>query len=170
MEGSKQFNKFRDLKKSLPPLSKSNDLFSNYKQEDIRMKMAELIKEMAENGLNPKLIFGKGNVQKQRERYKKRVLEEQRFKCAVCNKVFSCNSSLKHHTTTKICEKPVKRTELEKEYHKQYYEKNKEKILEQKKQDRERQKMKTETSENFINVVYNAALGECGVQYYPEGM
>ena len=113
MEGSKQFNKFRDLKKSLPPLSKSNDLFSNDKQEEIRMKMAELIKEMAENGLNPKLIFGKGNVKKQRERYKKRVIEEQRFKCAVCNKVFSCNSSLKHHITQKICEKKQVRSRVD---------------------------------------------------------
>ena len=153
MKGSKQLNEFRDLKKSLPPLCRSDDpQFSNDKHEEIRMKMGELMKEMADNGLNPKLIFGKGNIKKQRERYKKRVIEEQRFKCAVCNKVFSCNCSLKHHTTNKICEKPVKRTELEKEYHKQYYEKNKEKILEQKKQDRERQKMKTENINQTLNI------------------
>ena len=157
MEGSKQYNEFRELKKSLPPLSKSDDP----KQEEIRMKMGELMKEMADNGLNPKLIFGKGNIKKQRERYKKRVLEEQRFKCAVCNKVFSCNSSLKHHTTKKICEKPVKQVITQKEYaklyratnkekqkqmKKQYYEKNKDKILEKAKEYRERQKIKTETS------------------------
>ena len=96
MEGSKQFNEFRELKKSLPPLSKS-DAFDNQRQESIRMKMGELIKEMADSGLNPKLIFGKGNVKKQRERYKKRVVDEQRFTCSVCNKVFSGGSSMKPH-------------------------------------------------------------------------
>ena len=141
MEGSKQFNEFRELKKSLPPLSKS-DAFDNQRQESIRMKMGELIKEMADSGLNPKLIFGKGNVKKQRERYKKRVIDEQRFKCSVCNKVFSGGSSMKHHTNNKTCEKPVKQTELEKQTKKQYYEKHKEKILERNKQYKQQQKLK----------------------------
>ena len=75
-----------ELKKSLPALCKSND-FDAAKQEEIRMKMGELIKEFSNSGLN-RLIFGKGNVKAQRERYKKRVVDEQRFKCSVCNKVF----------------------------------------------------------------------------------
>ena len=146
MEDSKQLSELRQLKQSLPSLRTQtickSDEFDNQQQEAIRMKMGELIKEMADRGLNPKLIFGKGNVKKQRERYKKRVVDEQRFKCSVCNKVFSGGSSMKHHTSNKICEKPVQQTEYEKQMKKQYYENNKDRIKEQKKQYREQQKLK----------------------------
>ena len=142
-EHSEQLSEFRGLKQSLPSSSvtpqticKSND-FDNAKQEEIRMKMGELIKEMADSGLNPRLIFGKGNVKAQRERYKKRVVEEQRFKCDICSKIFSCKSNLKHHTINKVCEKP---TLTKKEYDKLYREKNKDKRNEQNKKYREQQK------------------------------
>jgi hypothetical protein len=78
------------------------------KKTALRMKMGELAKEMAENGLNPRVIYGKGDVKAQRERYKKRVIEEKRFQCPTCQKVFTNNSGLKHHIANKICEKNKK--------------------------------------------------------------
>lgn len=77
--------------------------------EEIRLKMGILVKEMADNyGIKPRLIFGKGNVKAQRARYKKRVMEEQRFQCGKCSQLYSSSTSLKHHVDNKICEKKQK--------------------------------------------------------------
>jgi hypothetical protein len=94
-----------DLKK--PDSIKLNQVQTN--DEKVRIKMGELVKKMAdEHGLKPRLIFGKGNVKAQRERYKKRVLEEKRFQCKECQKVFADSSGFKNHAKNKICENPKK--------------------------------------------------------------
>ena len=73
------------------------------KQTEYRLKMGELVTEMADNGLKPRLLFGKGDVKGQRQRYKERVKNEQRFKCKLCNKVLAHSSSLKHHMDKQVC-------------------------------------------------------------------
>ena len=85
--------------------SLSIDLYATDK-EDIRLKMGNLVKEMADvHGLNPRLIFGKGNVKAQRARYKKRVIEEKRFQCIKCEHAFCSSGSLKHHIDKRVCER-----------------------------------------------------------------
>jgi hypothetical protein len=83
--------------------------------ENLRLKMGELVAQMADaDGVRPRLIFGKGNVKAQRERYRKRVMEEKRFQCPKCESCFTCNSGLKTHTKNKTCEqeKPNLRCEI----------------------------------------------------------
>jgi hypothetical protein len=76
------------------------------KKEELQIKMGHIIKEMADNhGLKPRMVFGKGNVKAQRARYKIRVIEEKRFQCPECEKVFSSSTSMKHHVAKKVCAK-----------------------------------------------------------------
>ncbi len=74
-------------------------------KEELRIKMGELVKQMADAGLKPRVFLGKGDVKAQAMRYKKRVIEEKRFQCPKCEKLFTSNSGLKHHTANKVCEK-----------------------------------------------------------------
>ena len=72
-------------------------------KEELRMKMGELVKQMADAGLKPRLFLGKGDVKGQARRYKKRVIDEKRFQCTKCDKVFACSSSHKHHIAKEVC-------------------------------------------------------------------
>ena len=101
------------------------------KQTEYRLKMGELVTEMADNGLKPRLLFGKGDVKGQRQRYKERVKNEQRFKCKLCNKVLAHSSSLKHHMDKQVCViNQEERDKIYKEKQKIYREKNKDAIKE----------------------------------------
>ena len=87
------------------PVEELEEVKTDNEQEQLKIEMGHLIKKMADNGLKPKLIFGKGDVKAQKQRYKTRVLEEKRFQCCKCQKVFTSNSSLMNHTANKVCEK-----------------------------------------------------------------
>ena len=82
--------------------------------EKLRIEMGKLVAQMTEvDGVKPRLIFGKGNVKAQSERYKKRVVEEKRFQCPKCEYCFVCNSGLKTHVKNKSCEKEKPSTRCE---------------------------------------------------------
>jgi rubredoxin len=98
--------KLKELRKEINIIGYGEE--NEDKKEALQNKMGELIKEMADNGLKPKLFYGKGNIPAQRRRYKKRVMEEKRFQCKKCEHVFSDSSGLKYHTANKICHKEKK--------------------------------------------------------------
>jgi hypothetical protein len=53
----------------------------------------------------PKLIFGKGDVKAQANRYRARVIAEKRFQCVLCEKVFTTNGTYKVHCEKRSCVK-----------------------------------------------------------------